>query len=181
MAAPAYKTAAAMVSSGLNMSRIFAALIAGAIAITLNSLLLRAADLISLATAHGGLLRLLQITTGIHLPATAAFRWEFHAAVGMAMAIVYAFVLEPSLPGASVMKGLLCAFAVWVLNAAVVLPLTGERFAGSRHLTLAGMAWFAAAHTAFFVCLALLYARFIGKAPARGASGRQGRLMVDGG
>lgn len=157
------------------MSRIFTALIAGAIAIALNSLLLRAADLIPLATAHGGLLRLLQTITGIHVTATAAFRWEFHAAVGLAMAVVYAYVLEPNLPGSPFVKGLLYALTVWVLNAAVVLPLTGEGFAGSRHLTVAGMAWFAAAHTVFFVGLALLYARFCG------AVRRRRGLMVDGG
>jgi hypothetical protein len=53
---------------------------------------------------------------------------------------------------------------VWLLNAAVVLPLTGEGLAGSVHLSLAGMTWFAAAHTVFFVLLAVLYQR-----PARRA------------
>lgn len=157
------------------MSRIFAALIAGTIAIALNSLLLRAADLIPLATAHGGLLRLLQTITGIHVTATAAFRWEFHAAVGLAMAVFYAFVVEPNLPGSPIVKGILYALAVWTLNAAVVLPVTGEGFAGSRDLTLAGMAWFAAAHTAFFVALAVLYARFCSN-----VGGRRG-LMIGGG
>ena len=37
-----------------------------------------------------------------------------------------------------------------------------RHFAGSRHLTLAGMVWFAAAHTLFFVVLAVLYARLQG-------------------
>lgn len=146
------------------MSRTVAALLAGFIAIVLNSLLLRAADFIPLATAHGGLLRLLQMTTGIHLPATAAFKWEFHGAVGLAMALVYAFVLEPVLPGRPLTKGLLYAAAVWLLNSFAVLPLIGEGVAGSRHLTFAGAVWFAAAHTAFFVCLTLLYARFNGEA-----------------
>jgi hypothetical protein len=46
---------------------------------------------------------------------------------------------------------------VRLANAAVVLPAIGEGF---RHLGLAGMAWFAAAHTLFFVVLAVLYARW---------------------
>jgi hypothetical protein len=44
-----------------------------------------------------------------------------------------------------------------------VLPLIGEGFAGLRHLSFGGAAWFAGAHTAFFVCLALLYACFRGE------------------
>jgi hypothetical protein len=42
-----------------------------------------------------------------------------------------------------------------------------EGFAGSRHLTLAGMVWFAAAHTLFFVVLAVLYARLRGQHTSR--------------
>ena len=64
-------------------------------------------------------------------------------------------------------KGLVFALAIWLLNAIVVLPLTGEDFAGSRHLTAAGMGWFAGAHTVFFVCLALFYARFWGETAAK--------------
>jgi hypothetical protein len=76
------------------------------------------------------------------------------------MALFYALVLEPVLRGPSWLRGLICAVAVWLANAAVVLPATSEGFAGSRHLTLAGMVWFGAAHTLFFVVLAVLYARF---------------------
>jgi hypothetical protein len=43
------------------------------------------------------------------------------------------------------------------LNAFVVLPATGEGFAGSAHLTLAGIMWFAVAHTLFFMVLATAY------------------------
>jgi len=42
----------------------------------------------------------------------------------------------------------------------VVLPAIGEGLAGTRRLTLAGMVWFAAAHTLFFVVFAVLYARW---------------------
>jgi hypothetical protein len=45
----------------------------------------------------------------------------------------------------------------WLLNAVIVLPLIGEGFAGARHLDAAGMVGFAAAHTVFFVLLAVLY------------------------
>jgi hypothetical protein len=140
--------------------RVIAALLAGVFAIVLNTAVLAAADLVPLATAHGGLLRLLAILTGGAIsPTGAAFQTGFHVAVGLAMAVFYAFALEPFLRGPSWFRGLLYALAVWLANAAIVLPATGEGFAGSRHLTLAGMVWFAAAHTLFFVVQAMLYSR----------------------
>jgi hypothetical protein len=150
------------------------ALTAGAIAIVANTLALKAADFVPLATAKGGLLRLIRPwfapvlkSTGIaHAwskaggPAvnTPLFQTGFHLAVGLLMALVYAYILEPRMRGGPWRKGLVYAAVVWLLNAAVVLPLTGEGFAGSAHLTMAGMVWFAAAHTLFFVLLAVLYA-----------------------
>ena len=140
------------------MPRTLAALLAGAVAIALNLAALAAADLVPLATAHGGLLRLLVMLSGdaLPIPAGSAFQAGFHIVVGLAMALFYV-VLEPVLRGPSWLRGLIYAVAVWLANAAVVLPATGEGFAGSRHLTLAGMVWFAAAHTLFFVVLAVLY------------------------
>lgn len=143
------------------MPRTLAALIAGAIAIALNTAALAAADLVPLATARGGLLRLLMMVTGgaIQIPASGAFQLGFHVVVGLAMALFYAWVLEPVLQGPSWLRGLIYAVAVWLANAAVVLPSIGEGFAGRRHLTPEGILWFAAAHTMFFVVLAVLYER----------------------
>jgi hypothetical protein len=144
------------------MPRTLAALLAGAVAIALNIAALAAADLVPLATARGGLLRLLIMLTGdaLPIPAGNTFQTAFHAVVGLAMALFYAWVLEPVLGGPSWFRGLIYAAAVWLANAALVLPATGEGFAGSRHLTLAGMIWFAVAHTLFFIVLAVLYERF---------------------
>jgi hypothetical protein len=127
------------------------------VAIVLNTAVLA---LVPLATAHGGLLRLLVILTGGAIsPTGAVFQTGFHVAVGLAMAVFYAFTLEPYLRGPSWLRRLLYALAVWLANAAIVLPATGEGFAGSRHLTLAGMVWFAAGHTLFLVVQAVLYSR----------------------
>lgn len=147
------------------MSRTLAALLAGAVAIALNIAAPAAADLVPLATARGGLLRLLMMLTDdvLPIPAGNAFQTAFHAIVGLAMALFYAWVLKPVLRGPSWFRGLIYAVAVWLANAAVVLPATGEGFAGSRHLTLAGMIWFAVAHTLFFIVLAVLYERFRGR------------------
>jgi len=154
--------------------RLQASLVAGAAAILLNTTLLKLADVIALPTAHGGLLRLITPwMADLMNESGVAFAWQraggppvnaplfqvgFHLAVGMAMAVLYAFVVEPVLRGPAIVKGLIYAAAVWLLNAAVVLPLTGEGFAGSAHLSVAGMTWFAAAHTAFFLALAVLFA-----------------------
>jgi hypothetical protein len=83
------------------MPRTLAALLAGAVAIALNIAALAAADLVPLATARGGLLRLLVMLTGgiLAIPAGSAFQAVFHLVVGLAMALFYALVLEPMLRG----------------------------------------------------------------------------------
>lgn len=159
-----------------NSRKLGAALIAGLIAIVVNTLLLEGADWIPLVTARGGLLKLLKMYSAmpfpslgvadlwaaLHLPAadTHAFKTGFHIVVGLLMAVFYAFLLEPILPGSALAKGLVFALLVWLANAFIVLPWIGEGLAGSRYLSAAGMIYFAFAHTVFFVLLALLYARF---------------------
>jgi hypothetical protein len=143
------------------VSRVAAALVAGTIAIVLNTLILDAATLVPLATGNGGLLRFLVMLTGgaFRAPAGAVFQTGFHFVVGLAMALFYAFVLEPWMRVPSWLRGVLFATAVWLINALIVLPSIGEGIAGSHDLTLAGMVWFAAAHTLFFLVLATLFAR----------------------
>ena len=162
--------------------RLWISLAAGAIAIVINSFILFAADWIPLVTAHGGLLKLIKPflagplqtlgvaslwrTLDLPAPQTTVFEIGFHIAVGLAMAVAYAFILEPVLRGPAWFKGLLYAAFVWILNAFIVLPWIGEGIAGSRDLSLAGMAYFAFAHTVFFVLLAILYAKFINRRTA---------------
>ena len=151
-------------------------LVAGAIAIAINTALLAAADWIPLVTARGGLLKVLTIYVGptlsgmgagaawarmgLPVPGGTAFQLGFHVIVGLGMALFYGLLLEPLLPGRPFWKGLLYAVAVWLANAFVILPWLGEGIAGSRNLGRPGMAYFAAAHTVFFVLLAVLYAWF---------------------
>jgi len=154
-------------------SRLLLALLSGTAAIIINTLALKAADLIPLATAKGGLLRLLSLwlfplldrmgvvltwsSLGLPDAASPVFQTGFHLVVGLLMAIFYAYVVEPVLPARDVVKGLAFGLLVWLLNALVVLPATGEGIAGVVHLEPAGMIWYAAAHTVFFVILAWLY------------------------
>ena len=154
--------------------RIAASLYAGAIAIVLNVVALWSANLIHLQTAHGGLLKLLVQMTGISVPHNDAFDIAFHVLVGMAMAIVYGVLLEPLWRGPAWLLGLIYAGAVWIGNAFVVLPLIGEGVAGSTTLGTTGIFWFAAAHTVFFVVLAILFPRMgisVDQAYPRGDNG----------
>lgn len=153
--------------------RILPALIAGGIAITVNTLLLAAADWIPLVTAHGGLLKLLTThlsrpvmssglgelwsNLGLPSPAKHLFQTSFHVVVGLAMAVLYAFAIEPLLRGDAWKKGCVYALFVWLANAFVVLPWVREGIGGSRSLEVSGMIYFAAAHTIFFVLMAVLY------------------------
>jgi hypothetical protein len=165
-----------------HMGLLGASLLAGLIAIVVNTLILEAADWIPLVTARGGLLKLLKIYlseplarvgiaelwASLHLPPpdSGSFKSGFHIVVGLLMAVFYAFGLEPVLPGPPLVKGLIYAFLVWLANAFIVLPWIGEGIAGSRYLSAAGMLYFAAAHTIFFVGLAFLYPYFV-KSPRR--------------
>lgn len=153
-----------------------AALLAGLVAILVNTLLLHLADYIPLVTARGGLLTLLKLSFGDALarsaigdlwnglglpkPDSALFVSGFHIVIGLLMAVVYAFLFEPFVRGSALVKGLLYALLAWLLNAFVLLPSIDEGIAGNHHLTFAGMAYYAVAHTVFFVLLAVLYARF---------------------
>ena len=151
-------------------------LLAGAIAITLNTAALAAADWIPLVTARGGLLKPLTIYfgpslsragvgsswvgLGLPVPGGTTFQLGFHVLVGLAMAVFYGVVLAPRLLGKPWRNGLLYAGVVWLANAFIILPWLGEGVAGSRDLGTPGMVYFAAAHTVFFVLLAILFAKF---------------------
>lgn len=159
------------------------ALLAGGIAIALNTFVLSLADVAHLPTAHGGLLKLLMLWFGpvadqlagfvgrpdvrLWLTRAASFQLGFHILVGLIMAVVYALFVSPLLKMGPLAKGLICALAVWLANAAVVLPSIGEGFAGRVHLTIAGIVAFAAAHTLFFLVLSFGFETLTRTAPAR--------------
>ena len=72
--------------------RLAAALIAGLIAIVVNTAMLEASR-------------------------CRRFQDGFHILVGLLMAVFYAFVLEPVLAGSALVKGLVYALLVWLANA----------------------------------------------------------------
>ena len=81
------------------------------------------------------------------------------------MAIFYAYILDQRLYGRPLVKGLLYGTAVWLFNAFVVLPLTGQGIAGSAHLNAIGMISFAIAHMVFFEVLSVLYGYLFSESP----------------
>ena len=76
---------------------------------------------------------------------------------GLVMAISYALALAQKLPGRRFFKAVVYDTATWFLNAFLVLPLTDEGIAGSRHINTAGLIAFALAHMSFFLVLSVLY------------------------
>lgn len=153
-----------------------AALLAGLVAVLVNTVLLDLARFIPLEVQSGGLLKLLKLGFGhllartplpeawnrLHLPApdSAVFKAVFHIAVGLVMAVVYAVLVEPVVRGPAWLKGLLYALLAWLLNAFALLPSIGEGIAGHDKVSGAGIVYYAVAHTVFFVLMAMLYAHF---------------------
>lgn len=146
------------------------ALRAGVVAILINSAMLLVADRSGLTTARGGLLKLLTswlipaIEQSGHAPLalwigsvarTYAFQSGFHIVVGLFMACLFVKVAADFLENDAWRAALLAALVVWLVNALIILPALGEGVAGQRSLTLIGILYFAVAHTAFFLILAL--------------------------
>ena len=173
--------------------RVSAALLSGAVASGANMALLGTASAAGITTAHGGLLRLFEKTVRhlaplLHLAAqtnqwsmlpvsSVWFQNGFHVITGLFMAIFYAYVLDQRLYGRPLVKGLLYGIAVWLFNAFVVLPLTGEGIAGSAHLNAIGMISFATAHMAFFEVLSVLYGCLFSESRLAGAG--QSSCLID--
>ncbi len=139
-----------------------ASILAGFLAILVNTALLSTADHFHVVTARGGLLTLALKLMGPPAPQVAMTEWFkqlFHIMVGVAMIVAYAITLT-GWRSPAIAKGLSSAVVVWLLNACVILPLIGQGFAGSYVLAPLGMLTFAVAHTVFFVLGAILYERW---------------------
>ncbi|MFS2155873.1 hypothetical protein ACCD10_00790 [Pseudomonas sp. Pseusp122] len=153
-----------------NAEMVDIALRAGVVAILVNSAMLMVADRSGLITARGGLLKLLTgwvilaIDQSGHAPwalwigavaRTYAFQSGFHIVVGLFMACLFVKLAAGRLENDAWRTALAAAVVVWLVNALIILPALGEGVAGQRTLTLIGILYFAVAHTAFFLTLAL--------------------------
>jgi uncharacterized membrane protein YagU involved in acid resistance len=155
--------------------RLLAAVLASTIALAANIVVLSVASTAGIRPVNGGLFRLStevihRLGTSLRIMDSRSNSWMtvsqpvFHFITGLLMAVLYALVLEPKLPGRPFSKGLAYGTATWCLNAFLVLPLTGEGIAGFRHSNTLGLTVFAIAHMTFFLALSMLFGFLVNSA-----------------
>ncbi|GAC1602976.1 MAG: hypothetical protein NVS3B25_31420 [Hymenobacter sp.] len=140
-------------------------LLAGLVAITANTLVLKAAPLLAVNAESGGLLKFVLLHTTPVLPAGLlpvvkgeGFKLLFHYFTGLGMVGLYVLVFEPRLPGNGWVKGGLFSLLPWAINAFIVLPLLGQGVAGVYALTASGILYFFGANAVFGLVLGGVYA-----------------------
>jgi hypothetical protein len=140
--------------------------LAGISAITLNTLLLKAAKPMHIKAEGGGLLKLILLI----IPTAVAkqpflhsdlFWYIFHYLTGGTMVILY-FVFFNKLLQTQIMKGTLFSLFPWLINGFVVLPLLNQGMLGINSLPLSGILYFFAANLLFGIALSTAYKKFIG-------------------
>lgn len=155
------------------LSSLKAGLLAGTVAITVNTLALKLAHPLGIVAESGGLLRLgsryagpiangLGIThawakAGLPGPASPPVWLVFHYLTGFGMVRLYVRVLEPRLPGNGLAKGSLFSLLPWLINGLLVLPMLGQGVLGWQVLSAAGMTYFFAANGLFGGILGIIY------------------------
>ena len=139
-------------------------LMAGFIAITVNTILLKAAALFNITAESGGLLKLLLINTRNYFSPdifsyfkTTLFWISFHYLTGFSMVLIYLHIFEPILPGKGWLKGSLFSLFPWIINGLIVLPILGQGILGIHQLSAAGIAYFFIANWMFGWILGILY------------------------
>ena len=150
-----------------NYAKVLNGFFAGLIAITVNTLLLKAAPIFNIEAESGGLLKLILLHTYVYMNTpmlafahTAAFALLFHYLTGFAMVVLYVYILEPLLPGKGWQKGSLFSLLPWILNGFIILPLLGQGFIGIRQLPVTGIIYFFMANWIFGMILGKLYEIF---------------------
>jgi len=140
------------------------AFIAGFIAITANTLLLKAAALVHIKAEGGGLLKLFIRDTRVFswlqtLFQTSFFPFAFHYLTGFVMVGIYVYISPIfNLPGW--LKGSLFSIFPWVLNGFIVLPALNQGILGSNTLSSSGILYFFFANWIFGLLLGWIYGAF---------------------
>ena len=148
-------------------SKIINALKAGLIAISINTIFLKASSLLNIKAESGGLLKLLLMHTSTFINNSlltffhsTSFWVIFHYITGFAMVLLYVYILEPLLPGKGWQKGSLFSLLPWLINGFIVLPLLGQGIVGLQALPVSGIIYFFIANWIFGITLGVLYERF---------------------
>jgi len=149
---------------------VYKGLLIGLIAITVNTIVLKAAPLFHITAENGGLLKLILLHTrdyfspGMLLYFKTTLSWLlFHYLTGFSMVLIYLYIFEPVLPGKGWLKGSLFSLFPWLINGLIVLPLLGQGMLGIHQLSNAGITYFFIANLLFGWVLGLLYERAIKK------------------
>lgn len=155
------------------------ALWAGFLAVSVNTAVLKLSALFHIEAESGGLFRLLRLHLGdyfhaigvgnawgaLHLPmpGTLYFWILFHTFMGLVMAVVYAYAIEPYLSGPGWRKGAVYSIIPWLINSFIIMPALGKGIAASHALTAVGMGYFFVANGTYAVLLGFLYEKFSGR------------------
>jgi hypothetical protein len=158
------------------MTKTRAALLAGFLAISVNTIFLRAAEPLGFLAESGGLLRLHVLylgplfqslgisrwwtSVGLPPPSSLPFWLAFHYVTGFVMVFLYSTLFERVLPGRGLIKGSVFSLLPWVVNGLIVLPLLSQGVLGYQRLPLSGMAYFFVANWSFGAALGVLYEKF---------------------
>lgn len=146
-----------------------AAMLAALIAILINTAMLQLGHVFGIDTGDGGLLKFLAIKLGFapipwqkgilaSLPMV-VWKTAFHGLTGLGMGLFYVIAIVPLLYRrcSATTMGLIYAGGLWLVNALWILPTVELGIAGVQQLSLGGIAYYALAHTVFFMLLAWLY------------------------
>ncbi len=125
--------------SSVSVRRAALAGLAGAVA---NSLAIRAFESTGIQTGTAGLSKLVVAINNAALgTAGLSFRLPeklgqpgqeiFHSAMGMVMAVIFAWIFFPRLPGRPVIRGLIFSLLPWLMQSLVVAPYMGFGFFGA--------------------------------------------------
>ena len=151
----------------VSQSKLSSAIIAGFIAITISTILLKAAPVFHIRVEAGGLLKLLLLSYGkIGIPPlvfhTTWFAVLFRYLVGFSMVLIYAYLfnpLIPMLPGW--LKGTIFSFLPWVIYGLIVLPMLDSKIFAYDQIHLAGLIFFFLTDWTFGLFTGWLYEMFI--------------------
>ena len=148
----------------ITLARIFAI---GFIAITINTIILKAAPLLHIEAESGGLLKLFILKTRTFLNPglllylkSFIFFIIFHYATGMAMVLLYVLINKKLQPGKGLVKGSVFSLIPWSINYFIVLPLLGQGIAGVNSISTAGIVYFFIANWVFGAILGVLYEKY---------------------
>ena len=143
---------------------LFKGFLAGLIAITANTILLKAAPALHIQAESGGLLKLILLHTQDYFSQgmfvyfkTTLFWLLFHYLTGFTMVLIYLYIFEPVLPGKGWLKGSLFSLFPWLINGLIVLPLLSQGMLGIHQLSMAGIIYFFIVNWLFGWILGVVY------------------------